>query len=140
MSLTNCSSELDDRLQATDLALNDRVEVLLAHRGEGQEVERAHILTQAHGADVGREERAKALVDVLGDKGHESRLCGAAFGQSDSERAPSRQLTRVRARVNSVSKRVLRADCTSSRPPSPFKRRRLKRMYQFVSSSMRFSI
>ena len=45
-------------------------------------------------------------------------------------------LTIVLQRVRRVSNRVLRAATVSSGPPSPFKRARLNRIYQFVSSSM----
>lgn len=53
---------------------------------------------------------------------------------------PSKTMrTMVRQSVNSVSKRVLSAATVSSTPSSPFSRFRLKRMYQFVSSSTRSS-
>jgi anthranilate/para-aminobenzoate synthase component II len=45
-------------------------------------------------------------------------------------------LTIVRHKVYKVSKSVFKAVIVSSGPPSPFKRARLKRMYQLVSSSM----
>lgn len=44
--------------------------------------------------------------------------------------------TIVLQRVKRVSNRALRATTASSGPLSPFKRRRLNRMYQFVRSSM----
>lgn len=45
--------------------------------------------------------------------------------------------TIVRQSVNSASNKVFKADKVSSSPFSPFRRFRLKRMYQFVSSSTR---
>ncbi len=48
-------------------------------------------------------------------------------------------LTIVWHRVSNVSKRVFSAATVSSTPSSPLRRLRLKRMYQFVSSSIRSS-
>jgi hypothetical protein len=73
-ALANGTSELNDGLETADLALNDGVEVLLANRGEGEEVKGANVFAHAHRSDVRGEEGAETLIDVLGEEGDEGRL------------------------------------------------------------------
>lgn len=60
-------------------------------------------------------------------------------GCFNKQRVDRTKLTMVWQSVSKVSNKELSAETASSGPPSPLSRRRLKRMYQLVSSSTRLS-
>lgn len=71
--LTNLTGLFDDGLESCKLTLDDWIQVGLTNFWEGKEVNRTKIVSGS-AVSIGRNERSKTLVDVLGQEWSKGRL------------------------------------------------------------------